>query len=135
MLVFLSSKLCNFQKAPKVSGRRELAIIFCFVKLVYILQYTRAIHPYQIVYPKRGDLLHYSLVSVCAKLPFGGVHINYAQEGAAILSGIAYNGKNDRKEDLWDGVRYVHLWNYEFGLDFQSVIDSFNVGTNTFAKK
>lgn len=55
-------------------------------------------------------------------------------EGAAILAGIAYNGKDARGEDRWDGVRDVHLLGWEFGLDFQSAIDSFNVGTNTFAK-
>uniref|UniRef100_F1L2G8 Lysophospholipid acyltransferase 5 n=1 Tax=Ascaris suum TaxID=6253 RepID=F1L2G8_ASCSU len=55
-------------------------------------------------------------------------------EGAAILSGIAYNGKDENGSDRWDGVRDVHILRYEFGMDFQSVIDSFNVGTNTFAK-
>lgn len=59
----------------------------------------------------------------------------FLQEGAAILAGIAYNGKDARGEDRWDGVRDVHLLGWEFGLDFQSAIDSFNVGTNTFAKK
>lgn len=56
-------------------------------------------------------------------------------EGAAILIGIAYNGKDKNGNERWDGVRDVHLLRYEFGLDFQSVIDSFNVGTNRFAKK
>lgn len=55
-------------------------------------------------------------------------------EGAAILIGIAYNGKDKNGNERWDGVRDVHLLRYEFGLDFQSVIDSFNVGTNRFAK-
>ncbi|VDK79441.1 unnamed protein product [Onchocerca ochengi] len=55
-------------------------------------------------------------------------------EGAAILAGIAYNGKDLKGNDRWDGVRDVHIKRWEFGLDFQSVIDSFNVGTNTFAK-
>uniref|UniRef100_A0AAF5PWT3 Lysophospholipid acyltransferase 5 n=1 Tax=Wuchereria bancrofti TaxID=6293 RepID=A0AAF5PWT3_WUCBA len=55
-------------------------------------------------------------------------------EGAAILAGIAYNGKDSKGNDRWDGVRDIHIIRWEFGLDFQSVIDSFNVGTNTFAK-
>ncbi|VDM43947.1 unnamed protein product [Toxocara canis] len=55
-------------------------------------------------------------------------------EGAAILAGIGYNGKDENGADRWDGVRDVHILGYEFGMDFQSVIDSFNVGTNTFAK-
>ncbi|VDN01859.1 unnamed protein product [Thelazia callipaeda] len=55
-------------------------------------------------------------------------------EGAAILAGIAYNGEDSSGEDRWDGVRDVHILEWEFGLDFQSVISSFNCGTNTFAK-
>lgn len=51
------------------------------------------------------------------------------------MTGIAYNGKDSKGNDRWDGVRDVHIIKWEFGLDFQSVIDSFNVGTNTFAKK
>lgn len=63
------------------------------------------------------------------------VKYDFPQEGAAILAGIAYNGKDSKGNDRWDGVRDVHIMKWEFGLDFQSVIDSFNVGTNTFAKK
>jgi len=55
-------------------------------------------------------------------------------EGAAILCGIAYNGKNALGEDRWDGVRDIHIIKFELGGDFQSVIESFNCGTNTFAK-
>lgn len=57
------------------------------------------------------------------------------KEGAAILCGIAYNGRDSNGDDKWDGVRDLHIWGWEFGYDFQSVIESFNVGTNTFAKK
>ncbi|KAH7727497.1 CBN-MBOA-6 protein [Aphelenchoides avenae] len=56
-------------------------------------------------------------------------------EGAAILSGLAYNGKDEDGQDRWDGVRDVHIILFETGSDFQSVIDSFNCGTNNFMKK
>ncbi|VDN55389.1 unnamed protein product [Dracunculus medinensis] len=55
-------------------------------------------------------------------------------EGAAILSGIAYNGKDEYGEDRWDGTRDINILKWEFGLDFQSAIESFNLGTNAFAK-
>ncbi|KAI6194140.1 Lysophospholipid acyltransferase 5 [Aphelenchoides besseyi] len=55
-------------------------------------------------------------------------------EGAAILTGLAYNGKNEIGEDRWDGVRDIHIIKFELGSDFSSVIESFNCGTNTFAK-
>ncbi|KAL3079598.1 hypothetical protein niasHT_037160 [Heterodera trifolii] len=55
-------------------------------------------------------------------------------EGATILSGIAYNGKDGNGDDRWDGVRDIHIIKFELGSDYQSVIDSFNCGTNNFAK-
>jgi hypothetical protein len=57
------------------------------------------------------------------------------QEGAAILCGLGYNGSDENGDDKWNGVRDLHILQWEFGYDFQSVIESFNVGTNTFAKK
>ncbi|CAJ0922071.1 unnamed protein product, partial [Mesorhabditis belari] len=55
-------------------------------------------------------------------------------EGGAILNGIAYNGKDEKGEDKWDGVRDIHISRWEFGHDYNSVVLSFNCGTNTFAK-
>ncbi|KIH59984.1 hypothetical protein ANCDUO_09769, partial [Ancylostoma duodenale] len=34
----------------------------------------------------------------------------------------------------WDGVRDVHVWKWETGHDFTSLVLSFNCGTNTWAK-
>lgn len=35
----------------------------------------------------------------------------------------------------WDGTRDLHIGKWELGMDYTSVVESFNVGTNTFAKK
>lgn len=59
----------------------------------------------------------------------------FFQEGAAILCGLGYNGKNLDNEERWDGVRDIHINKFELGTDFSSIIESFNCGTNTFAKK
>ncbi|EFP02568.1 hypothetical protein CRE_02436 [Caenorhabditis remanei] len=37
--------------------------------------------------------------------------------------------------DGWDGVRDLHIIKWETGHDYNSVVESFNCGTNTFAKK
>ncbi|KAI3415366.1 hypothetical protein GPALN_004978 [Globodera pallida] len=55
-------------------------------------------------------------------------------EGVTILIGIAYNGTDENGDDRWDGVRDIHIVKFELGSDYQSVIDSFNCGTNNFAK-
>ncbi|CAI4229231.1 unnamed protein product [Auanema sp. JU1783] len=55
-------------------------------------------------------------------------------EGAAILTGIGYNGKDEKGNDRWDGVRDLHITTWETGHDFNSIVLSFNCGTNTFAK-
>lgn len=56
-------------------------------------------------------------------------------EGASILSGLGHNGKDKDGNDLWDGVRDLHIIKWETGHDYNSVVESFNCGTNTFAKK
>jgi lysophospholipid acyltransferase 5 len=55
-------------------------------------------------------------------------------EGAAILAGLGYNGKDEKGEDQWDGVRDLNILKWELGSDYQSVVESFNCGTNAFAK-
>ncbi|CCD71669.1 Lysophospholipid acyltransferase 5 [Caenorhabditis elegans] len=55
-------------------------------------------------------------------------------EGASILSGLGHNGKDAEGNDRWDGVRDLHIIKWETGHDYNSVVESFNCGTNTFAK-
>ncbi|KHJ85201.1 MBOAT family protein [Oesophagostomum dentatum] len=55
-------------------------------------------------------------------------------EGASILNGLGYNGKDEKGEDRWDGARDIHVWKWETGHDFTSCVQSFNCGTNTWAK-
>ncbi|MFH4981782.1 hypothetical protein AB6A40_008491 [Gnathostoma spinigerum] len=56
-------------------------------------------------------------------------------EGAAILAGLAYNGKDEKGNDLWDGVRDVRILRFWFGYSFQMQVSSFNCGTNNWAKR
>ncbi|VDK62618.1 unnamed protein product [Cylicostephanus goldi] len=55
-------------------------------------------------------------------------------EGASILNGLGYNGKDQKGRDRWDGVRDIHVLKWELGKDFTDCIQSFNCGTNTWAK-
>ncbi|EFP02592.1 hypothetical protein CRE_02405 [Caenorhabditis remanei] len=65
-------------------------------------------------------------------------------EGASILSGLGHNGKdqdgndrfktNKKRFKKWDGVRDLQIIKWETGHDYNSVVESFNCGTNTFAK-
>jgi len=81
-----------------------------FTKYVYMLIWFRII------------LLRYQAVWLIA-------------EGSCILSGLAYNGRNERGEVLWDAVRNIRMVKFEFGCSFQSVIESFNYNTNQWAAK
>lgn len=49
---------------------------------------------------------------------------------------MAYNGKDpETGEELWDGCRDIHINKFELGSNYTSCVESFNCGTNTFAKK
>lgn len=50
------------------------------------------------------------------------------------MAGLGYNGKNEKGEDQWDGVRDLNIAKFELGSDSNSVVESFNCGTNAFAK-
>ena len=51
-----------------------------------------------------------------------------------MLARLGYNGKNEKGKDIWDGVRQPHLIKCELGSNYQSVVESFNCGTNTISK-
>uniref|UniRef100_A0A915CVU8 Lysophospholipid acyltransferase 5 n=1 Tax=Ditylenchus dipsaci TaxID=166011 RepID=A0A915CVU8_9BILA len=51
----------------------------------------------------------------------------------SILHGFSSNG-GICYSHRWDGTRDLNIIKWELGSDFQSVVESFNCGTNTFAK-
>ena len=48
------------------------------------------------------------------------------------FSGLAYNGRNDNGDILWNGGANVKLMIYENATRFQHMIDSFNINTNAW---
>lgn len=52
------------------------------------------------------------------------------QEGSCVLSGIAYNGKNEHGEPLWNGSANINLKKYFTATCIQHFIESFNLNTN-----
>uniref|UniRef100_A0AC35U665 Lysophospholipid acyltransferase 5 n=1 Tax=Rhabditophanes sp. KR3021 TaxID=114890 RepID=A0AC35U665_9BILA len=55
-------------------------------------------------------------------------------EGGSILAGMGYMGKDAEGKDLWHGARNINIRGFFLGSDYNSVVESFNIGTNTFAK-
>ncbi|XP_072376200.1 lysophospholipid acyltransferase 5 isoform X2 [Diabrotica undecimpunctata] len=53
-------------------------------------------------------------------------------EGACILFGIAYNGKDEKGHLKWDGVENIKLNIFENTTEFNHYIKSFNVNTNNW---
>lgn len=51
-------------------------------------------------------------------------------EGACILFGLTYNGKDEKGEDLWNGCENVKLSLFESTTEFNHYIRSFNINTN-----
>jgi lysophospholipid acyltransferase 5 len=51
-------------------------------------------------------------------------------EGACIMSGISYNGKDSKGEPLWDGCENVQIAVFEKAYKFAHLIASFNKCTN-----
>ncbi|KAJ8921187.1 hypothetical protein NQ315_013659 [Exocentrus adspersus] len=51
-------------------------------------------------------------------------------EGACILFGITYNGKNEHGETQWNGLENIKISIFENTTEFNHYIQSFNVNTN-----
>lgn len=59
---------------------------------------------------------------------------NY-QEGACIVSGIAYNGKDENGNVLWDGCANMKLLVFFSATRTQHFIDGFHMTTNYWLLK
>ncbi|KAK2161292.1 hypothetical protein LSH36_119g08038 [Paralvinella palmiformis] len=57
------------------------------------------------------------------------------QEGACIMTGLTYNGKDENGNDLWNGCANIHVIAYEKGSTLQDLIKAFNVNTNKWMAK
>ncbi|CAG5121954.1 unnamed protein product, partial [Candidula unifasciata] len=52
------------------------------------------------------------------------------QEGSLILTGMSYNGVDEKGQAKWDGCTNIKVWQLETGESFSDFIQSFNVNTN-----
>jgi lysophospholipid acyltransferase 5 len=55
-------------------------------------------------------------------------------EGSAILSGISFNGYDERDKPVWTGLANVDLGVFETTTSLGQVISSFNMNTNIWSK-
>uniref|UniRef100_A0AC35TRN6 Lysophospholipid acyltransferase 5 n=1 Tax=Rhabditophanes sp. KR3021 TaxID=114890 RepID=A0AC35TRN6_9BILA len=55
-------------------------------------------------------------------------------EGAGILCGMGYKPNGKDSDEKWSGCRNVHVTGFLLGSDYQSVVESFNIATNTWSK-
>ena len=52
------------------------------------------------------------------------------QEGVCILSGIAYEGKDEHGKAGWKGVNSVRISKLEVAVTLRQMIEAFNINTN-----
>uniref|UniRef100_A0A673IGK5 Lysophospholipid acyltransferase 5 n=1 Tax=Sinocyclocheilus rhinocerous TaxID=307959 RepID=A0A673IGK5_9TELE len=56
-------------------------------------------------------------------------------EGVCVLSGLGYNGKNEKGEHQWDACANVRVWLFETTPLFTGTINSFNINTNAWVAR
>ncbi|XP_068111367.1 lysophospholipid acyltransferase 5 [Hyperolius riggenbachi] len=56
-------------------------------------------------------------------------------EGVCILSGLGYNGKNEKGEPQWDACANMKVWMFETTPLFTGTIASFNINTNDWVAR
>ncbi|XP_022104149.1 lysophospholipid acyltransferase 5-like [Acanthaster planci] len=61
--------------------------------------------------------------------------MDVAREGACIMSGLAYNGKDEKGNAVWDACASVKPWKLETSTHTAEYIRSFNLTTNTWVSR
>ncbi|XP_048881775.1 lysophospholipid acyltransferase 5 [Brienomyrus brachyistius] len=56
-------------------------------------------------------------------------------EGVCILSGLGYNGKDEKGVHQWDACANMRVWHYETTPLFTGTIASFNINTNAWVAR
>ncbi|CAG8555964.1 1049_t:CDS:2 [Ambispora leptoticha] len=55
-------------------------------------------------------------------------------EGACVLSGISFNGYNEKGQAEWDGLSNVSIYRFEFATSLSQIVAAFNTNTNLWSK-
>ncbi|KAJ2225684.1 Lysophospholipid acyltransferase [Coemansia sp. RSA 485] len=55
-------------------------------------------------------------------------------EGACVLTGLGFDGFGEHGEAQWADISNVHITKVEFGTSIKELIDSWNIGTNTWLR-
>jgi len=57
------------------------------------------------------------------------------QEGVSIMTGLTYNGTDEKGNALWDSCANIRIRNYEKASSCLELIQSFNINTNRWMAK
>ncbi|KAJ2161870.1 Lysophospholipid acyltransferase [Coemansia sp. RSA 552] len=123
----------------QLSGRayRKLleGIFWMVVYIVYGTEYTFA------AMAQRQFYTHRSFVSAAMSLCVAGVMARAPyytawkmSEGACILAGLGYDGYGKDGKVRWMDIANVHVRGMELGTSLRELIDSWNIGTNTWLR-
>ncbi|GBB99659.1 hypothetical protein RclHR1_00360008 [Rhizophagus clarus] len=79
-----------------------------------------------------NKLLYIQIASFCARLKYYIVWL--LAEGACILSGLGFNGYDERGDAKWDRVSNIDIIAYETADNIKSLLDTWNINTNKWLR-
>ncbi|GFO08427.1 hypothetical protein PoB_003493200 [Plakobranchus ocellatus] len=76
-------------------------------------------------------IVYIAIFQLCALvLPNTYMVSEHFREGAIIITGMSYNGRDEHGNRRWDACTNIKVWQLETGETFSDFIQSFNVNTN-----
>ena len=72
------------------------------------------------------------MFSFTARTKYYGIW--FLTEGACILSGLGYNGVNEKKQARWDRVTNIQPWTIETAENSRAYMEAWNMNTNKWLK-
>ncbi|XP_040568096.1 lysophospholipid acyltransferase 5 [Lepeophtheirus salmonis] len=117
----------------------SFGLMRCFLGFVYLLIHVIASHYVPLEYVSTDEFLNMNFwsQSFWYSCWVKGILSKYIgvwlfSEGAFVLSGLSYNGKDSNEQPLWNGGANVKLRLFESAAKFGDIIASFNCNTNNW---
>lgn len=140
-LAFVNGEFSN-SKTGETPGSTSAGLEKLGVGLLYIIIYQCLCLYIPDQYLNAPEFYNSSLLYKCALILLWGknalhkyIGVWLMQEGVIILTGLSYNGLDDKGHPKWNGCTNIYVKELELGHTFAHFISSFNVNTNQWMSR
>ncbi|EEB09580.1 membrane bound O-acyltransferase [Schizosaccharomyces japonicus yFS275] len=127
--------------SPRIPENWGPALVRCIIGLIWLTIFVIGSEKFplnSLLTPKFYDVSmakrfgYSSLVAILARAKYYGAW--EMTDGACVLSGIGYNGKDSHNVPRWDRVKNIDPMGFEFAPNIRAALEAWNMNTNKWLK-